>query len=117
MVGIAAGFSIASIFNALCLFIALHYFLSEDGKTGLLKEFDLTIFKQVAKITICALAGGLAAYGALYAAEPFINTRTVLGLLAQAAAAGLLGSAIYFMAAVALDLSQAKKFVEKYGSK
>ncbi len=117
VVGIAAGFSIASIFNALCLFIALHYFLSEDGKTGLLKEFDLTIFKQVAKITICALAGGLAAYGALYAAEPFINTRTVLGLLAQAAAAGLLGSAIYFMAAVALDLSQAKKFVEKYGSK
>ena len=119
VVGIAAAFSIASVFNALCLFIVLHYFLSRDDEIQLIKNFDLGILLQTSKIVISALGGGLAAYGALYAAEPFVNTRTVLGLLLQAGAGSLFGAGVYFMAASSLNLTQAKRLLLffKYGSK
>lgn len=107
VIGIAAGFSIASVFNLILLFAALHYFLRRDIEADELKFSELKIFKQIGKIASAALASGFAMYGALYAIEPFVNTRTVLGLLLQAGAAGLVGSVIYLMMASRLGLKQA----------
>ena len=107
VVGIAAGFSLASIFNVIVLFITLHYFLHSRLEKQSLREFDLNLFAQVGKIAFAALAAGFAAYGALYAIEPLVNTRTVLGLLIQAGISGSVGVIIYIMASISLGLKQA----------
>jgi len=111
VIGIAVGFTLASIFNALALFIALHYFLRNDVDKKVLKQFDFGIFEQIGKIAAAALAAGLTIYGALYAIERFVNTRTVLGLLIQAGIAGIVGGAIYLLTASSLRLTQAKKLL------
>ncbi|MBI3232241.1 MAG: murein biosynthesis integral membrane protein MurJ [Candidatus Doudnabacteria bacterium] len=109
--GIAAGFSASSILNLILLFAALHYFLHKDVPKGSLHEFDLQIFRQISKIAISALALGFAMYGALYAVEPYINTRTAIGLFVQAGLAGIVGGLVYLFVASSLKLEQAKKFL------
>ncbi len=107
VVGIAAGFSIASIFNAILLFVSLHYFLLRDISKESLHKFDLNLFNKTAKIIFSALTAGFTIYGALYAIEPFVNTRTVLGLFIQAGVSGILGAIIYLIVASRLGLKQA----------
>jgi len=111
VIGIAAGFTIASVFNVIVLFIALHYFLRRDMPKEDLRKFDIDIFGQVAKIAGSALAAGFAMYGALYALEPFVNTRTALGLLVQAGIAGVVGVMIYLFSASSLGLKQANQLL------
>ncbi|MEK7617736.1 MAG: murein biosynthesis integral membrane protein MurJ [Patescibacteria group bacterium] len=112
VVGIAAGFSIASIINVILLFLALHNFLHKSMPKEDLHAFDLGIFSQIAKIAASSLGAGLAIYGALYAIEPFVNTRTALGLLIQAGLAGAVGAIIYLFTASSLHLRQAREMLK-----
>lgn len=112
VVGIAAGFTIASIFNVIVLFVALHYFMHKDVSKEFMRDFDLGIFKEICKILIAALAAGFAVYGALYAIGPSVNTHTVLGLLIQAGVAGLIGVMIYLFTASSLHLQQAGQILK-----
>lgn len=111
VVGIAAGFSIASIFSLFVLFIALHYFLRKDIAVQELKLSEQKILSQIGKIVCAALACGFAIYGALYALEPFVNTRTVMGLFVQAGVAAGVGAMVYLFTATTLHLSQARQIL------
>jgi len=111
VVGIAAAFSTANIFNLVALFIALRYFLRIDMNKESLRNFDKIISTETLKIVFASLAAGIAVYGTLYAIEPFVNTRTVLGLLIQAGLAGGIGVFIYLVSASSFKLNQATKLL------
>ncbi len=95
VLGIALGFTIASIFNGLVLFLALrlkitHY--AQDLET----IFDLPLLEAVTKIIAATLAMGITSYVLLYWLADHINTHTVYGIFTQAAISGLGGILVYW---------------------
>jgi putative peptidoglycan lipid II flippase len=96
VVGIALGFTVASIFDALVLFITLRW---QIGRTveGMETLFDAPLVMAIVKICAASLLMGLASYVLLYAVEPWLDTHKVLGLIIQAGLAGLGGVVVYFM--------------------
>lgn len=87
--GLALAFSIASFVNALLLYLALQIKIGNLG--------DFQIFVSILKIGLSSVIAGLITYGTLYLIEPFVNTRTGIGILTQGLIAGLIGIAVYFV--------------------
>lgn len=87
--GLALAFTIAGIVNMALLFFILRI------KLGNLNDKFLFIIN--AKISFSALIAGLLTHQALYWADPFVNTHTVLGLAIQAVFAGFIGLSTYLI--------------------
>ncbi len=108
--GITWSFVIASITNALLLFIVLRKELNALNHTEL-KIFDKELFFTSTKIIFSTLIMGCAVYGTIYLIEPLVNTRTIPGLIIQAGEATIIGVIIYLMVASKLGLKQADSVV------
>jgi putative peptidoglycan lipid II flippase len=101
--GLAIAFSASVILNLLLLFIFL------EIKFGNLVDFDLVY--KILKITVATIAMGIAAYGTLFGVDPFLDTRTVVGLLLQTASAGIVGAATYFVVGFFLKIPESRHFI------
>lgn len=114
IVGVAAGFSVASLLNAITLFVIL--------KTSITKSFssqekinasilDKLLTTEVSKIILSGFLSGLATYGSLFLIEPLLNTHKTFGLLAQSSFAFLAGVVIYLSITYKVNLSQTKNIL------
>ena len=96
--GLVGAFSISAIINALLLY----YFIN--------KKLDFAchrkIYKPLLKIIFASVIAGLFSYATLYAIEPFLNTRTVIGIFTQGLSAGIVGIAVYCFLAWKLSIEE-----------
>ncbi len=111
--GIAAGFSLAAIFNATTLYIILRSRISATIPEISLNNFDSSIFVSTTKVIISSLIMGVVGYGALYALAPLVDTHTVLGLLVQSGVAFVLAGTAFYAVGNYLGLSQLKNLFGK----
>ncbi len=115
VVGIAEAFTVASIFNALLLFVLLRRSL---GKTeSLLESFDKPILRTLGIIIISSLLLGFASYGGLYVFASIFNTHTTLGILLQLCGSSIVGIAVFLAAGNFWGLEETAyvlRFVKKY---
>lgn len=98
--GIIWGFTISSLFNAFLLYLLLSF------KVENLDSYY--IFKSAAKIILASAMLGAVVYISLQVFASHFVTNTVITIFLQGFLAGVAGLAIYFAAAVALDIKEAK---------
>ncbi len=109
IIGVAAAFSIASIFNAITLFIVLRAHLYKHShNTVALKEFDDDLVATTFKIVLASVFMALTSYASLYVFAPLVHTDTVLGLLIQVGCSGILGLIVFFAASTLLKLRESQ---------
>lgn len=114
IVGIAAAFSIASVFNATVLFFIMYNHVQKTiSDQDAIKQFNSNIFSSVLKITTASLVCGLGAYGGLRFFAHIFNTHTSLGLFFQLSGATIFAVICYFIAGVALKLKETLFFFNK----
>ena len=110
VVGMAAAFSIASILNAVCLFLIIRFQLIKsyvDAQAQIMADFDKELYSGIFKILLASTIMGAIGYGILYLIEPFLNTHTGFGLLVQSGSAAAFAILIYLGATYNLGLPQA----------
>jgi putative peptidoglycan lipid II flippase len=88
--GVALAFSIAGFVNIGLLLYFLH------GKIGALDR-DNRIFASTTRLILASVLMGLVAHYSLYLFEPYVNTATGVGLLAQTLVAVSLGAVTYYL--------------------
>ena len=98
--GIIWGFTISSLFNAFLLYLLL------STKVETLDSFY--IFKSAAKIILASAMLASVTYISLQVFASHFGNNTVITIFSQGFLAGIAGLAIYFAAAVALDIKEAK---------
>lgn len=108
IIGVAAGFVIATIFNCVALFGTLHRSLVKDLGIEAVKGFDTKIAKRVIKILLASAVMGIITYFLLYIMSTLVNNRTVVGIIIQAGTAGLLGLITYIGITKSLGLHEAR---------
>jgi len=106
--GIALAFSIASILNAVLLFIWL------NGRIGALDP-DHRIFESTARLVLASALMGFVCYGSLYFFDMFVNTSYVTGLIIQTAGAVLAGGLSYFAITWAFACEETIYLLKKVG--
>ncbi len=113
--GMATAFSIASIFNAIVLFVIMYRRLQKNlgEHSQTIKTFNETLLESILKITITSLFMGVAGYAALNILAPLFNTHTVLGLLAQSGCAFIFAAAIFYAVGSYLNLPQLGNLFKK----
>lgn len=115
IMGIAAAFAVASIFNALALFIVLRSHLHRSGlEVELLSQFDSELITVIGKIMIASIAMGLVSYAGLYLIAPHVNTATNLGLLIQAGISAIIGIIVFFAASSWLNLRESQIILDYF---
>lgn len=92
--GLGLGYAAGSIINL----ILLWFFLRR--KTGTLNEQE--IIWSATKTTISSLIAGFVAYGMLQLMDKYVDTHTLLGIMAQGFSAGLAALIVYFLAGLLL---------------
>jgi putative peptidoglycan lipid II flippase len=109
VVGVAAGYAIAVSINSLLLYGLLRPELasSREGMSSLHAE-EREFLRGAWKIVFSSTALALSTYGALYAIEPFVNTRTWIGLVVQSGVAVGVGGLVYVACTVSLQVPDAK---------
>jgi putative peptidoglycan lipid II flippase len=105
--GIALGFTMASIINAVLLFMAMRLQLG-GAIEGMESLFDLPLLVSTMKIIFSTLAAGIASYSLLYLVAPHVNTQTVVGIFIQAAIAGLGGVFVYVALTYSMGFAEAR---------
>ena len=85
--GLGLAFSIASIVNLFLLWLVLRLKLGDLD--------DKRIIRSAFLITIIAVISGWVLYATLYLIAPWVDTRTGIGLAAQAGSAALVGGAVF----------------------
>lgn len=109
IIGIAAAFSVASIFNAVTLFVVLRAVLYKDSKNyEALKKFDDGLVLTAVKIILASIAMALTCHEGLYLLEPLLNTHTVIGLLIQVGCSAFLGVVVFFIVSTLLKLKESQ---------
>ncbi|MCL5008831.1 MAG: murein biosynthesis integral membrane protein MurJ [Patescibacteria group bacterium] len=112
--GVAWGFTLSSILNAIALFVVLHYSLSESvDNSHALRLFDQQLVDSLLKILAASLAMGLVTYAWLYALAPWLDTHTGLGLLVQSGVSAFFGLSTLFVCAYYVKLPQAVRLARK----
>ncbi len=96
--GLGLGFSISSILNILILWILLRIRIGDLD--------DRRVFASILKITFISIVSGWILYGVLFAVAPYVQTRTGLGLLSQAACASLAGILSYLGLSKIMNLEE-----------
>lgn len=115
--GMAAGFSLAAVFNAAALYLILRSRVSAKITPASMENFDNSIFTSLTKVIVASLIMGLTGYAALYALAPIVNTHTVLGLLIQSGVAFILAGGVFYEVGSYLELSQIRDiFTKKAGN-
>lgn len=117
--GLAAAFSLSSIINALLLFMNLRGDLEKNNRQAdsLLTNFDAQLWNSLIRVLFASFLMGLTSYFLIYAVEPFVNTKTVVGILTQVAASGSMGFLVYIIAGHFLRLQESQiimDFLEKF---
>lgn len=113
--GVAWGFTLSSILNAIALFIVLRYHLAaEVGEGPILRDFDTGLLDSLFKIIVSSLAMGLVTYAWLYALAPWLDTHTGIGLLLQSGIASVFGVTTLFVCAYYVKLPQAIKLAKRF---
>ncbi len=111
--GVAAAFAIASIFNALVLFIILRLKLYQEiTDKSKLVQFDEGLFLTSVKIVVASIAMAVVSYGGLYLFEPLVNTHTTIGLLVQVTGAGIFGLIVFFTVSSLLQLKESQIIID-----
>ncbi len=113
--GITAAFVISSIVSAILLFIVLRHHLKDSlGEENIetLKEFDQNLSSSVTKIIISSIVMGLVSYASIYFLAPFVDTRTVVGILIQSGLASIFGGICYMLTGKLLKLTEAKYMLD-----
>ena len=115
ILGVAAAFSVASIFNATLLFILFRAKLQKKlADDRALKLFDSDLLSTILKIITASILMGLTCHGGLYLLEPLLNTRTVLGLLIQVTGAFILGLAVFIYSSILLKLKESQIILDYF---
>jgi len=104
VLGLSAGFCIASIVNAVILFVLLMPKL-ENG------EF-IKAWSEVVKILISSLALGIVTYFSLYFVQIFLPLDKTINVLTQGLVAGILGMAVYFGITKLLGMAQSNLAIQ-----
>lgn len=91
VIGMVGGFVIASFINVVLLFSILHMQLRKNNPLEHMQMFDRQLLLELSKIVCAAIIAGLISYAYLYIIEPYLNTRTTLGLFLQVSIAGSAG--------------------------
>jgi putative peptidoglycan lipid II flippase len=104
--GIALAFSIAGFVNMGLLFYLLE---SKIGKI----DRDNKIFAALLKVTGASVFMGIAVHYALYAAAPFLNLQTVVGLFLQTTFSITIGLILYFGTTYLLRVEEAGKIFKR----
>jgi putative peptidoglycan lipid II flippase len=102
--GLALAFSLASIVNFVSLFVSfeLKYGNIVDGQ----------LIYKLEKIAAATLLAGIAAYGTLYAADPFVDTARVLGLLLQTLLAAVAGVGVYLATGALMGVEESRHIIK-----
>lgn len=87
LLGLPLAFSISGIVNFVMLFVSLQKYIGV--------AWDVSFVRGGLKILAASLVSGFLTYGTLFLVGPFLDTKTLLGLLTQAVAAGSVGVACY----------------------
>ncbi|OGZ34150.1 MAG: murein biosynthesis integral membrane protein MurJ [Candidatus Portnoybacteria bacterium RBG_19FT_COMBO_36_7] len=88
------GFSVASFFNTVILFVLLRRFFGRlEGRK---------IIVAFIKYLTAGIAAGVTAYAGLYFIEPFLNTYTFIGILIQLLFATMIGGGAFILVALLL---------------
>ncbi len=107
--GLTAAFTIASIFNALVLFITLRSELKKElAAVWTESGFDSSIVSTILKTTVASVVMGIVAYYTLRLFEPLVNTRTAIGILIQAGLSGTVAVASFIAMAAWLGQDEVK---------
>jgi putative peptidoglycan lipid II flippase len=109
--GIALGFSISSMVSVILLYITLNAFLQKKIDMPSLKQFNFNVLMSTLKILLATFISGLAIYFCLYFIEPFVNTRTGIGLLVQAGFASFMGIVIYLLFGYQIKIKQVDYYI------
>ncbi len=105
--GLALGFAVGGVVNMILLWLFLEKRVASLARqdTGESRRGDLRfkeIFVSGLKIVLASLATGVSAYWVLQFMDKYVDTHTLLGLLAQGLAAGIAGILVYFLAGLIL---------------
>ena len=103
VVGIGLAMSAASLVGFVLLFVLLR------RRVGRLNGW--LVAERVLKILIASIVAATAAFAALYAVAPLLNTHTFFGLLLQTAAAAAVGLILYLIAGLLLNLAETRSFL------
>ncbi len=107
ILGLTTAFVLASIFNALSLFILLRNKLSKEaGNHEQVLIFDKELATSVLKVSFASIVMGLICYGLIQLIGPHINTRTVFGIIIQCGISGSVGVAGFILLCILLKVPQ-----------
>jgi putative peptidoglycan lipid II flippase len=98
IIGLVGAFSVASTINVLLLY----YLMSR--KTEFVDHSR--IYEPLAKIILASFVAGAFSYLTLYVVEPFLNTRTFIGIFAQGLFAGAVGIIMYCLVGWKLKIEE-----------
>lgn len=115
--GVVGGFAVASLINCALLFFVLRLNLAQASGYSAIHQFDLNLLKSISKIIFGAVLAGFVSYGYLYLIEPFVNTRTTLGIFIQVALSGTAGLLVYMLMLYCLRLKYAVKVIDVIAAK
>lgn len=107
--GLALAFSCAAIVNVVVLWVMLRI------RLGSLKES--VIIPSLFKISGAALVMGLVVQSAKSAVAPYVNMQAGWGIFTQGFVAGLLGLAVFLIAALAMKSEEAERIREVFKKK
>jgi len=120
VMGLTVAFVLASIFNALTLFVFLKKDLAADlelGEAPVLDAMDKQLGVFVLKTLFGSIIMGAGAYVVIQAVGPWLNTRTVLGILVQCSISFGYGLILFAIVANWLGISQVRSTLEMVSKK
>lgn len=115
IVGVAYGFTIASILNLVVLYGLLRRMLVREAKANpeLLHAFDAKIVSDFIKIIIASLVLGVVSFIALRLFAPLVSTNTGMGILIQSGLSALLGGIAFLAVSELLEVEESKRLTSK----
>lgn len=119
IMGIALGFLIASLMQALLLMLLLRTDLGKEAKDQkYIQSSDQSIITYSSKIALASFLMGISAYGSLYLIARLVNTHTVLGILLQTGFTVAISAVVYLIIAAKLKVPDAAglvRYLDKTG--
>lgn len=118
VIGIASGFTAASVFNCLVLFVILRFYtMNNNNFKETLKNFDNQIVNGILRVVLASALFGAVGYGMLYFGSRFVSTSTTLGLIVQTGFSASVASVMYILFSSFIGIPEAinmVQFAKKY---
>ncbi len=113
VIGIALGFTIASVFDAILLFITLRMQIGAEV-SHMETVFDLPVLKAIMKIIVATLFMGVLSYAMLYFLAPLFNTSRAVGIILQAGIAASAGIATYVILTILMGFKDLQILIRRF---